>query len=78
MSEAEVQVAQNALRESLASSKEATEQMLCQVGDASSRRLMELKAAFLERMVRLLPLELLGEEARKARVELLCKLQDYW
>ncbi|NYT02306.1 MAG: hypothetical protein GKC10_06100 [Methanosarcinales archaeon] len=74
----EVAVAREILRKSLAGSIEETERMAGQVEQATALRLMELKAAYLERMIRLLPLQLLGMEAEQAREELLDRIRDYW
>ncbi len=70
--------AERLLRISLLAFAEATRQMLADLPLASALQFMERKAVYLDRMIGLLPLEILSEETRENRRDVQKKLKDYW
>lgn len=59
-------------------SRDMTMQLQEDLPSASARRLMELKAAFLDEMIGLLPVLLLSEEVRERCLLVRRTLLDYW
>ena len=70
--------AKRLLRVSLLASAEAARQLLADLPSASTLQLMERKAAYLDRMVDLVPFALLSEDARDKGQEVQKKLENYW
>ena len=63
---------------SLLASAEAARQMLSDLSLASALLFMERKAVYLDRMIGLLPLEILSEETGERCRDVQKKLKDYW
>jgi len=70
--------AKRLLRISLLALAEAARQMLADLPSASALKFMERKAVYLDRMIGLLPLEILSEETGERCREVQKKLKDYW
>jgi len=70
--------AKHLLRISLLASAEAARQMLSDLSSASALLFMERKAVYLDRMIGLLPLEILSEETGERCRDVQKKLKDYW
>jgi hypothetical protein len=66
------------LQSSISASADAARALLCDLRGASSRELMELKAAYLRRTIDLLPLSLLGSAVEERRNAVRESLKDYW
>jgi hypothetical protein len=66
------------LRSSISASSRAARALLRDLPRASGQELMELKAAYLKRVIDQLPLSLLGEEAEKRRGLVRESLKSYW
>ncbi|MCX6668636.1 MAG: hypothetical protein NTV25_02355 [Methanothrix sp.] len=63
---------------SLLASAEAARQMLSDLSSASALLFMERKAVYLDRMIGLLPLEILSEKTGERCRDVQKKLKDYW
>ncbi|VVB69281.1 Uncharacterised protein [uncultured archaeon] len=70
--------AERLLRISLLASAETAKRMLADLLLASALQFMERKAAYLDRMIGLLPLEILSEETGERRRKVQRILKDYW
>jgi len=70
--------AKRLLRISLLASAEAARQLLADLPPASALQLMERKAAYLDRMIALVPFALLSEETRDKGQDVQKKLKNYW
>ena len=66
------------LQSSISASSHAARALLTDLPAASGRELMELKAAYLERTIDLLPTSLLGPEVEEKRSLVRESLKDYW
>jgi hypothetical protein len=70
--------AKQLLRVSLMASAEASKQLLADLPSASTLGFMERKAAYLDRMIALVPFALLSEDARDKGQEVQKLLENYW
>jgi hypothetical protein len=70
--------AKQLLRASLLASAEASKQLLADLPSASTLGFMERKAAYLDRMIALVPFALLSEDARDKGQEVQKLLENYW
>ncbi len=70
--------AKQLLRVSLLASAEAARQLLTDLPSASTLQLMERKAAYLDRMIALIPFALLSADARDKGQEVKKMLENYW
>ncbi len=66
------------LLESIDASVRAARGMLFELPDASTFRLMELKARYLNEMICLIPISMLSDEAGEMRNEVIECLKNYW
>ncbi len=66
------------LLESIDASVRAARGMLSELPDASTFRLMELKARYLNEMICLIPISMLSDEAGEMRNEVIEYLKNYW
>lgn len=70
--------ARAALRDCIRASMDLTRMMQEEIKEASTEHLMEQKAAFISEMIRLLPVQLFGEDVAKRRRTALDALKRYW
>jgi hypothetical protein len=66
------------LQSSISASSHAARGLLHDLSPASGRKVMELKAAYLKRMIDLLPTSLLGPEVEEKRSIVRESLKNYW
>lgn len=66
------------LYSNIAASCELALRMQKDLPSSGSRQLMELKASYLDEMICLLPVEILSDEVRAKRKEVVDDLKNYW